>query len=884
MRTSPYTAMAAAPGTQYSGLANLMAMQGSEGDNTLVHMSKSELPYLNNLARAAGHPQGLPVNPKTGLPEANILKSILPIAGTILGTMFLGPGIGTAIGSQIGGAALGAGLGSFGGSLLAGRSLKDAAIGGLISGGLSGLSAGMFGGAEGSLGGNPGTVGTAGKDIVGPSLNAMPGGGSSIVEGAQLGAFGMPEFAGGSNLLTTTGGGTGLGTAGSAIANSQVQALAPAYDTPVGMSNLANPAGAFPTGDYYAPDFAQQLSDSGMGSINTTPAPVPTKDAIASAYRDKYNFGKDFTGKSLREGYTGTAKDLKAIQDMSEPSYLSRIQPYNSEGPLTRMDFLKTQFKPAATQAGAMLGIDALTEQGAFEPIDYSGYPTGEENKVSPLPLRGLKFESERTGAFPTTAAQALAFAQPGGAPRQRFFNQRFTIPARTGGGVAALISKGPEPFQEGGLTALEVALSDGDGSGTGTGPGGAAPSNSVAEADTGFGFGIGQGTNSGVDAANAANTAASIAGLGMGVPGLGAVASGLAQAGQYASIPEAQRGSLQFSFPSLFGLAPTIAQQHTNLTTQRELDIDPAAEEEAEAQASFNAAMGLASLAMAAEEAPEDIAAVAEVAEAAEAASAPGGGESTGGGHDIGGGGSFGGDDTGPDSSGDGSPSDTGDDPGGPFQQGGYLGAIEMASGGDLKDIMGFLSPAYGLGRAVKKEGLEGLMAHLSPAFAMSQGKLPMGLDSLMGSKAPAPAPAARSTEAPVQAGPAPTIDELEELQNVAVMQQVLAGQPVEAQMGGLVSTFAMGGMPSPYFEGRVVGPGDGMSDSIPFSIEGQQPAILSRDEYVLPADIVSMMGNGSSDAGAGKIDSFINDFRVQKYGRGEQPPETNKGLSSIG
>jgi hypothetical protein len=91
MRTSPYTAMAAAPGTQYSGLANLMAMQGSGGDNTLVHMSKSELPYLNSLARAAGHPQGLPVNPKTGLPEANILKSILPIAGTILGTMFLGP-------------------------------------------------------------------------------------------------------------------------------------------------------------------------------------------------------------------------------------------------------------------------------------------------------------------------------------------------------------------------------------------------------------------------------------------------------------------------------------------------------------------------------------------------------------------------------------------------------------------------------------------------------------------------------------------------------------------------------------------------------------------------------------------------------------------------
>ena len=48
-------------------------------------------------------------------------------------------------------------------------------------------------------------------------------------------------------------------------------------------------------------------------------------------------------------------------------------------------------------------------------------------------------------------------------------------------------------------------------------------------------------------------------------------------------------------------------------------------------------------------------------------------------------------------------------------------------------------------------------------------------------------------------------------------------------------------------------------------------------------PADIVSMMGNGSSDAGSEKIDSFINDFRVQKYGRGQQPPETSRGLRSI-
>ena len=69
----------------------------------------------------------------------------------------------------------------------------------------------------------------------------------------------------------------------------------------------------------------------------------------------------------------------------------------------------------------------------------------------------------------------------------------------------------------------------------------------------------------------------------------------------------------------------------------------------------------------------------------------------------------------------------------------------IGMAGGGGFKDIMSVLSPAYGMGRAAKKEGLKGLMGHLSPAFAMSQGKLPMGLDNLMGGGGPdAPAPAA--------------------------------------------------------------------------------------------------------------------------------------------
>ena len=90
------------------------------------------------------------------------------------------------------------------------------------------------------------------------------------------------------------------------------------------------------------------------------------------------------------------------------------------------------------------------------------------------------------------------------------------------------------------------------------------------------------------------------------------------------------------------------------------------------------------------------------------------------------------------------------------------------------------------------------------------------------------------------------------------------IKGMIKAAQEGGL-----MGMQP---FEGRVMGKGDGMSDEIPFSIEGQQPALLSRDEYVLPADVVAALGNGSSNAGADKLDGFLTDVREKVMGRKRQ------------
>ena len=63
----------------------------------------------------------------------------------------------------------------------------------------------------------------------------------------------------------------------------------------------------------------------------------------------------------------------------------------------------------------------------------------------------------------------------------------------------------------------------------------------------------------------------------------------------------------------------------------------------------------------------------------------------------------------------------------------------------------------------------------------------------------------------------------------------------------------------------GRLLrGPGDGVSDSIPASIGGRQPARLADGEFVVPARIVSELGNGSTEAGARKLYAMME--RIQK------------------
>ena len=102
----------------------------------------------------------------------------------------------------------------------------------------------------------------------------------------------------------------------------------------------------------------------------------------------------------------------------------------------------------------------------------------------------------------------------------------------------------------------------------------------------------------------------------------------------------------------------------------------------------------------------------------------------------------------------------------------------------------------------------------------------------------------------------------------------------PLAFQSTG-VERMASGGISSlgGYSDGgrMLKGPGDGMSDDIPATIANKQPARLANDEFVVPADVVSHLGNGSSDAGAKQLYKMMDRVRQARTGNKAQGKEIN-------
>jgi hypothetical protein len=148
-----------------------------------------------------------------------------------------------------------------------------------------------------------------------------------------------------------------------------------------------------------------------------------------------------------------------------------------------------------------------------------------------------------------------------------------------------------------------------------------------------------------------------------------------------------------------------------------------------------------------------------------------------------------------------------------------------------------------------------------------------------------------ASGLQAAVQAAPAPAANPYAGKMKMAYNPQPVAttqtgGAGLEAipaqvnQQGGI--RMAEGGIADAgrYLQGKT----DGMADEIPSSIDGEQPAALSHGEFVIPADVVSHLGNGNSDAGAQKLYEMMDRIRQARTGTKEQGKEINPDEFTMG
>ena len=109
-----------------------------------------------------------------------------------------------------------------------------------------------------------------------------------------------------------------------------------------------------------------------------------------------------------------------------------------------------------------------------------------------------------------------------------------------------------------------------------------------------------------------------------------------------------------------------------------------------------------------------------------------------------------------------------------------------------------------------------------------------------------------------------------------IAAMYAPKTEEVVKKAEGG-VTGYSLGGYADGGIPHLLKGPGDGMSDSIPATIGSKQPARLATGEFVVPADVVSHLGNGSTDAGAKHLYAMMDKVRTARTGRKSQGKQIN-------
>jgi hypothetical protein len=187
------------------------------------------------------------------------------------------------------------------------------------------------------------------------------------------------------------------------------------------------------------------------------------------------------------------------------------------------------------------------------------------------------------------------------------------------------------------------------------------------------------------------------------------------------------------------------------------------------------------------------------------------------------------------------------------------------------VQKMMGPYYTAYG---EAKPEGIANLLQTQQGLVSEASRRLPVGMT-----------PAQRSVTGALTDAPN---DMVARLLDMGIFTPETAAQFYQSRYPGLTAEqvqeamgqygYAQGGLASVAPQGMYLGgPTDGMADQIPATIDNRQPAALSDGEFVIPADVVSHLGNGNSDAGAKQLYGMMDRIRKARTGSTEQGKQIN-------
>jgi hypothetical protein len=333
--------------------ASQLAAHGRNGDSTLVHMTPSEVHALQGLAAAnGGH---ITINPDTGLPEANILKSLLPmLAGLALGPAGLG----------IASSALGAGAMVGGATALATGDLKKGLMAGL----------GAYGGA--GLGGN--LIGAGAGAAQNAAVNSAQAGLASAAPVAS------PVLAQGAALPSIAPAATTAAQAAAPAATTAAQTMAPIAQLPV--TPAVQAANMVPT-TAGMPEIAG-LNEQGI--LNTAAADatkafqnLPMHEQLMQGGKAIWNDPSSFlTKENLKYGLAAAAPTLAGMMTGKTLPFEADTEQYKytyNPGRVTDPEALyagaetgeRTYFQPEYTrvmaEGGLAGGVSAMAKGGTAE-------------------------------------------------------------------------------------------------------------------------------------------------------------------------------------------------------------------------------------------------------------------------------------------------------------------------------------------------------------------------------------------------------------------------------------------------------------------------------------------------------------------------------------